>query len=455
MSDLTSQSWVGSSQRTLPPTFSQVAEAKRKQDELREYDNVLATAVQSEWVTSAASRMYERETAEFAPVGGYQVSKEEQHELQQQFGYQMAQEVMQGVKSPEELAFRRKNAEADKERGEVLARNGFTGFAAQMGAALFDPVGWAASLVAAPVAGSFKVGRLGRIGIGALTGAAENAAIEAVLAQGDYTRDVDDVLLAAGFGGMMGGTIGAMSRAKATPPVGTGQPMDEGLDAVLRGADDFDRASAKLVRDAMEYDAYMAARNFEPTLAPEIDIDMSILRHAEDLQKAASVRMTAKEKGNLKAKIREEQEALQALEEGRVAARAEKAAAKGAPRSKAEALDTKVELAAIGRRFDQPIKDAQKRIQELTDRLQAVEGAGAAKAEVKRFINLPREQQIKELGLDIPARKFDVTKAVDAAVAEIRAARKKTPTEERAAQIEEETITHRVILLGEDRKSVV
>ncbi|UNI76991.1 peptidoglycan lytic exotransglycosylase [Klebsiella phage KpnP_VR702] len=430
MAELPSQSWVGVAQRRLPPTFSQVAEAERKLEAQREQDKVMTTALESEWALYGGQRALERATTEFAPQEGYEVPQSTVEELSRIHGYEIAQEIVQGVQSPAELQFRMSNAQADKDRAETLARNGFTGFAAQLAAGILDPVGWAASVVAAPVAGAVKIGRMGRILKTGLLAAGENAALEAVLAQGDYQRNIDYVLTAAGFGMVMGGTIGAVTRQRVRGvETDTPRATVDDLDTVIRGADEFDQSASRAVMEAMEYDAYMAARNFEPLKAREVDFDMAIYQHTEGLRKQANVRMTAKEKGQLKASIRQAEDELRVMQESRTAAKAEHAAKKGAARSKAEALDTKVELQAISRRFDAPIADATKRLDELNAKLAQVENVAMSKAELKRFSRLSREEQIKELDLEVPSRKVDMHSAVREAVAAIRAERTKTPTE--------------------------
>lgn len=438
MVDSVNQSWVAAT-RQLPPTFSQVADAERKLEQLREDDKVMKTAIESEWMLYGGQRAIERSTTEFAPQEGYEVPESTKDELSKLHGFDIAREIVDGVQSPEELQFRMSNAMADKKRAEVLARNGFTGFAAQMAAGVFDPAGWAASLVAAPVAGAVKVGRLGRVIKTGVLAAAENAALEAVIAQGDYQRGVDDVLAAAGFGMVMGGTIGAVTRDRiarkgAGVTSGADSVVDD-LDTVVRGADEFDASASRAVREAMEYDAYMAARNYEPLRAKEVDADMAIFTHTENLKANANVRMSAKEKGQLKKQIRQLEEEAASLQGKKVDAVAEAAAAKGAPKSAADRLDLDVQKKALARRYDEPLADITSRLEELQAKLTRAENVGKAKEELKRFAELDRDAQIKELGLDVAARKVDMTSAVREAVAAIKAERKKTPTESHAEAI--------------------
>ncbi|ELO63622.1 hypothetical protein SEEE4220_18284, partial [Salmonella enterica subsp. enterica serovar Enteritidis str. 543463 42-20] len=140
-----------------------------------------------------------------------------------------------------------------------------------------------------------KVARVGRIIKTAAVAGAENAALEAILASGDYQKGADDVLAAAGFGMIMGGTIGAATRERIARKPGV-QGVNDGaetvvddLDTVVKGADEFDASAAKAVREAMEYDAYMAVRSYEPLRAKEVDMDVAILSHLDDLKANSSV----------------------------------------------------------------------------------------------------------------------------------------------------------------------
>ena len=441
MADDISQSWVTVSQRRLPPTFAQVADAERKLEAQRANDNVARAAFESEWALYGGQRAIERHTTEFAEQEGYVVPESTKDELSKIHGFEIAQDIVKDVKSPEELQFRMSNAMADKERAETLARNGFTGFSAQLAAGILDPVGWAASMVAAPVAGAVKVARIGRVIKTAAFAGAENAALEAVLAGGDYQRGADDVLAAAGFGMIMGGTIGAATRERIARKPGN-QGVNDGaaavvddLDTVIRGADEFDASAARSVREAMEYDAYMAVRSMEPLLAREVDVDMAILRHTDNLKANSSVRMSASEKGKLKTQIRQLESEAETMRGKKVDAVAEAAAAKGAPKSAADRLDLDVQKKALAHRFDEPLADIQSRLDELNSKLSRVENVGKAKEELKRFSALTREEKMKELGLDVPARKVEMTSAVREAVAAIRAEKKKTPTQVHAEQV--------------------
>lgn len=423
------QSWVGVATRSRPPTHGDVRRANRAMEEQRKDDKVFSTAIDNEWVLYGGQRAYERSAEEFTPVDGYQVPDETKRELSREYGFERSRDLLQGVNSPEDLQHRMMYANQDKERNEILARNGFSGFAAQMAASVLDPVGWAASLVAAPVAGAIKAGRIGHVMKTAAVAGAENAAIEAMLVQGDTHRDTDNVLLAAGFGMVMGGTIGMATRNRIGARGDAVEPQaSPEINSVISGADEFDLSASKAVREAMEYDAYMAMRNHEPLRANAVDNEMSVFLHTERLQADAKVRMSAKEKGGLKKEMRQIEAEIADMGGRKVDEMAAAAAAVGVPKGKGERLDLDVKRAALARRYDEPIADLTTRLEALKAKLARVEGADAARAEVKRFSSLTPEQKIAELGLDIAPRKVDITSAVKEAVAAVKAERKTTPT---------------------------
>ncbi|AIM51263.1 putative internal virion protein [Lelliottia phage phD2B] len=424
---MSDQSWVGVAQRNLPPTFSQVRNAERELEKRREGDKLFETAIESEWIAPAVGRMIDRDK-EFSLTEGYKVPETVQADLARDWGYEMSREITKGVVSEEDLNFRLANADADRKRAEVLSRNGFSGVGAQLGAALLDPAGWGLSIVAAPVAGAIKVKRLGHVFKTALVAGAENAALEAVLAENDYTRDIDNVFAAAGLGMVLGGTIGAVTRNRANGldrPEGTPRPETA---TVVEGADEFDKAASVAVREAMEYDAYMAARNYEPLRARDVDNELEVFNHTERLTADARVRMSSKEKGLLKREIRQLEDEITSMGGRKTDEMAEAAAAVGVPKGKGERLDLDVARAAIARSYDEPIKDLTARVDELKGKLSRGEGVDAAKAELKRFANLDRQAQIRELGLDVEPRRVDQTSAVKEALAALKAERKATPT---------------------------
>lgn len=432
MADWQNKPWVTVSQRGLQPTSAQVAEAERELDKVRKDDSVWDTAVENEWAVPAAQRAIDRNTAEFAPTLGYEVPREVQDELAMKHGFDIAQEIVKESKSEEELKFNIANADADFERQKVLSRNGYKGVGAQLAASVLDPVGWGAAVVSAPVSGLLKLKRVGHIGQMALIGGMENAAIEALLNQGDYYRDVDDVFTAAGFGMIMGGTIGALTRNKykgISDDIATPDARNDNINTVINGADEFDVAASKAVRDAMEYDAYMAARSYEPLRATDVDNAVSVMAHLDTLKANANVRMSGKDKGKLRSELANLETQREHLRQSKIDDVALRSSEVGVPKGKGEKVDLEVGKRVLARKYDEPINDITIKIDELKAKLDKVENVNKSKEELKRFSNLSREEQIKELGLDVKPRRIDTTSAVQAALKEIRDSKPKTPTE--------------------------
>ena len=428
----TRQTWVATTERDLPPTMSQIAQAKRKQEEQQSYKELANLAIEDQQLISGGSRAFDRTFTTFKPEEGFKVDDSTFEQLRTEFGAEYAREVVDGVKSTGELEYRTNYYRQDKERAQKLAGYGVEGFVASLASGLLDPVGWGASIVAAPLGGTAKLAGLARIGKLAAMAGAENLALESIMYTGDTQRGVDDLFMAAGAGMVMGGTIAAATRSKVNIPTKESTVVDEGLDTVIRGADEFDITTAKAVRETMEYDAYMAMRDNTPR--DVVDHSAAILQHIEDLKKGASIRPTAKEKGNLKGQISEAEAKIEAYRQAKIDETAMLAAERGAPASKGQRLDLDVAKNVLSRKFDAPIKDLEARVQEMRNQLTQYEGVDTAKAELKRFANLPREQQIKELGLDSPRTEVDIKSAVKEALDSIKAERKVTPVEKFEAE---------------------
>lgn len=430
--------WDGlANPREQAPTYSQMAEQQRQVQVEQDKQSLWSLATEDMWTLNGGSRAFERSFMAFQDDPTFKVDEEESKVLAQELGFQQANDLIKESKSRGELEAKLNWTRADIKRAQDISQYGWQGTGAQLLAAVMDPVGWGVGMISAPIMGASKVasmGRLGRAAAGAALGATENSMLESVMYAGDTQRHADDVFIAAGFGGLLGGTIGALSRQRPHLDV-EGRPVtqaDEGLDSVIRGADEFDREASRAVREAMEYDAYMAIRSqdIDPT---RVDVDMDIAIHMEGLRREANVRMSAKDKGNVKVKVRDTEARIRQLEAEHVSAKAELAAQTGVVRG-TEAFDFDVAKRLITRRYEEPLADLNRQLEELKGQVSRVEGVGAAKAEYKRFSSLSREEQMAELGLGAPARQVEVRSAVRDALKAIRQERRETPTEAFARQ---------------------
>lgn len=418
--------------RELPPSYSQIAEAQREQQKKQDEQSLWQLATEDMWTLNGGARAFERSFADFRDDPNFKVDETEFNQLSQELGYEQANSLVKDVKSRGELESRLNWTRQDMKRHQQLSAYGWQGVGAQLMAGLLDPVGWGLGALTAPIGGAAKVASLSRVGralVGAGIGGAENAALEGIMYAGDTQRQTDDVLIAAGFGAVLGGTIGALSRGR--PRVAEdGAPVtqaDEGLQQVIQGADQFDRDAARAVREAMEYDAYMAVRSSNPE-PNQVDFDMDILAHQEGLRRDANVRMSSNEKGQLKNRIRDTEARIREYEEAHVAAKADLAAKTGVVRG-SEAFDYDVAKRVLTRQYEEPLNDLRNQLSDLQTQMSKVEGVGAAKAELKRFSSLSREEKLKELGLDAAPRQVEVRSAVRDALKAIRQEKKETPTE--------------------------
>ena len=422
--------WVGSAQRELPPSYEQIAKSNRevkKQQSMKELANL---AIEDQQTISGGMRAADRYFTDFEPDPDFKVQDDQFKALRLEFGAEDAGSLIDGADSEGELNHRIAYHREDIKRHSKLASYGMKGVGASVASALLDPVGWGLTIATGGfVGGAAKIGKMSRIAKMATLAAGENVALESVLYAGDSQRDVDNLFIAAGFGGIMGGTIGAVTRGRVSRVKPDGSTVtDDGVDAIVRGADEFDASASKAVREAMEYDAYMAVRE-RATVRSSVDEDMQILDHISGLQQQGRVRTTASEKGGLKKNLRAVEEKIAEYRQRKIDDTAVLGARTGVPKTKAEKLDFEVARNTLARQYDEPIKDLQRQADELKGKLNASEGAGGARAEAKRFSSLTREQQLKELGLDVRTPPVDMASSVRTALREIKESRKATPTQ--------------------------
>lgn len=418
--------------RELPVSYSELAEANRTRQAEQDKQSLWSLATDDAWLVNSIGRAVDRSSFDFQDDPTFKVDDHTKDQLSQEFGFNKANEIIKGAKSQGELEARLNWNRTDIARHNTIAQYGWEGTAATLGAALFDPVGWGAAAITAPVYGAARLTQASRLVRGAAygaMGAAEGAAYGAVMQEGDTTISAHDLYVMAGFGGVLGGTIGLATRTRAATALDRG---DDAPAMTISAADTFDREASKAVREAMEYDAYMAARSNDPNPATGIDADMFIQDHISELRRRGNVRVGASEKGKLKNQIRELETRIEGYRASHTAERAELAARTGVVRG-AEQLDYQVAKATMARRWEEPIKDAQTRLDELNTRLQSIDDAGVSKAETKRFTSLTREQQMTELGLletrQVTQNKSAVRDALRALREERRAAEPESPTE--------------------------
>ena len=450
------------------PTFDQVAAQQRAIESQQDTQKMMGLALEDTQSLAGGKRVYDRYMKDFEPDPNFSIGEDQKKALRLEFGDEQSKEIMDGVNSQGELDSKAGYNREDMKRKQDLAAYGGTGIAASLVSSVLDPVGWAMSIASGPLGGGAKVTQIARIGRMAAIAGVENAALEAALVAGDTQLDGKHIFYAGLAGGIMGGTIGAATRIRAkgepgpldeiVPEGGTrgGTPGDSDLDMVVQGADDFDAATTRMGQDAMDYDAWLAARadpsiqgrdasdysswlernadpeaqgtdlrNYDTWLEQntrnqdvELSASIDIADHIDDLRSAANLRPTRIDHANVKSAIADEEANLANLRQQQIDARAEAAAQRGAPHNSDEALNLKVSQGVAGRQFDDAIAASQRRLDELHGTKKKQDGVGAAKEELKRFTSLTREQQAKEIGAGRGVEESDMGDALKRAFSE-------------------------------------
>lgn len=441
MSDMTSTDnrvgWDVVQDRDYAPTYDQIAQQQRAIEEKQNSARMIEVALDDTQLLAGGKRIFDRHMQDYQPEPNFAISDDQFGDIRREFGDEQAREITDGVKSSGELNDRMGYYREDIKRKQELSSYGMAGVGAALVSSALDPVGWAAAFASGPIGVGAKLTQVGRVARMAAIGGIENAAMEALMYEGDTQKSIDDVFVAGGFGGLMGGTIGALTRARVKPertlhdeitpeyegkPNTTPQP-DEDLRYTVEGADDFDASARRAVEDAADYDAWLAAR--ANTLPEEFDVKMGIADHVDTLQKAANLRPTRAEKATIKQHISDTEDQITFLKQQMIDERASVAAERGAPRSKADVINNEVSRRVITRSYQEDIDALTRQLNDFKAKQEAYTGVDNAKKELKRFTSLDQEAQAAELGLrNRKVEEFDVQQHVAKALEEMRAERK-------------------------------
>ncbi|CAB4139558.1 hypothetical protein UFOVP347_37 [uncultured Caudovirales phage] len=175
-------------------------------------------AVRQEWSLLWALR----DRPQFAPDPDYRLTPERLRELtqgvpEQHWGY------FSQATSEAHAGWLRDQMMRDLAAEQRLGQMGLTGVALRMGAAILDPLALgltaATEGLALPAIMGLKASRLQRIAASAAAGAGTNAAVEGILQGERPAGEMLDVLYAAGFGLVLGGTVGAWASRPTLEPI--------------------------------------------------------------------------------------------------------------------------------------------------------------------------------------------------------------------------------------------
>jgi hypothetical protein len=201
------------------------AEAQRVRDELHKAklapenpdykyrSGMSQTVYESTGIIPAIQRTFERRDAEFEKDPEFNVDLDMQTQWEAEYSENEI-EALKGSKSREHMAEIKRNIEEDRDRAMKLSQYGTQGVIQTVATALLDPPALALSAFTggygAVAQGSKAIRALKLAGVGSV----ELGAYEAILAASDTQQSIDNVYSGLAIGGLLGGAIGAATRAK-------------------------------------------------------------------------------------------------------------------------------------------------------------------------------------------------------------------------------------------------
>lgn len=248
---------------TFSTDFSTLQREREREREFSERDRAGAeelweAAKENEWL---GPRLGEQSQFATDPQSKYQVPQKRLEKLGLEYDQKELDFIAQANSQEDEQA-RIEKVQEDRRRNQLIASEGIRGIGYSMLAGMTDP-----ALLPLYI-GTGGAGAVGRAGVLAkalrsgAAGAAEGAAIEAVLASTDTQRDWTDVVLGGIGGGVISGAIPL--GAAGFKRLRKGQPADADVTAPTRDPEAFEAANsadsdmAKWTRDYREDQAIKA-----------------------------------------------------------------------------------------------------------------------------------------------------------------------------------------------------
>lgn len=416
----------GASATVIPERYTtteDTAVAQRAEEQRREdldWSDLPKQAIQSNWMVPSVSRFLERN--DYSPsIEGYKVPEEEldllPHKMEDK-------SYLRESTSPEDYKRRLVYLDEDLERKRGLASYGWQGAAAGFLAELFDPVGWGIGAIGAPQIAAMKGGRLLKAGAGALTFGTQGAATEALLAAGDTQKPVSDAMYGFAFGAVLGGGLGALSRVHPHAPAvaHASDLVDEAVrreaQLVVSHAGDIDtptfqRKPSRPGADA-NYPAEASLLDSEPATHPVFRKEEVTVKGVDDIEVARVVKeytSNLEAKGKMEFRGRQGAAARKGIEDAAAQTkadvgeirdlltreRAELVSEHGAPRNSSEHTKLEFLLQKLDDKYKPVLNAAQRKLDDLTDRLRASKESRNARKELDEFKAKTPEGQAKHL----------------------------------------------------------
>jgi len=381
---------------------------KKEQEELPEQKYFQAAASEA-FVFPAVKRAVERRSSQFEEEA-WEITPDMDSLLKSNYREE-DEKYLRESKSKEEFVARQRFIKEDQDRLNTMASGGWKGIGAMLAFSLVDPVSIGLSMATGGI-NSLRAGNAvaRAIKIGAMAGM-ENVAIDTALMQGNTQTDLHSLMLSFAAGSIIGGTVGAFSKAY-TPKV-----LDEVKAADIAAAADADNFIIKKTVGEASSDVDLNIRKAFPE-ADARRVQADILEHETALNRNLEGAMSKTQYKKAKVKLKQLKKDIE-YQNKRIAEATEASNAKRAALDEEHALkltEHKMTLETIEAKYN-PMLDAQ------VKKVRKLEGdARKNPANKKKADRLWKEEvKLEQLNQTKKARIKEVTKLAEAHVSKLDA----------------------------------
>ena len=380
---------------------------------------VTATAIDNQWLSHGAARLFDRHLDSDDPDPDYKTTDETLEALGNEFNLEDKKWLSESTSSAQ-YNNRINNLRDDIKRHRALASYGTKGAVAEIVAGVFDPAGWGLGLLSGGAGIGAKAGRIAQATKAGLIAGGEAAAFESVLAASDTQRGIEDIMFASGAGLLLGGSLGAAFRQG---PKGN----------FAKAADDVDTAMHTEVNDILKRESRTEAQATDaPDVTPETitinetkvklntkQVDGTLEAHVEELRNFQGKPLKGREKAQLKQSAKDLRKSADPIKAEWKAHKARVAASFGAPRNVDEAGRNKFRFDSIANMYEPRIKAIEERALKIDAKIENADEAAAKSAELRQFQDMTRVEQIRQLFPDgAPKLSDEIEKQAKAAKAQ-------------------------------------
>jgi len=381
---------------------------KKEQEELPEQKYFKAAASEA-FVFPAVERAIERRSSQFEEEA-WEITPDMDSLLKENYREE-DEKYLRESKSKEEFVARQRFIKEDQDRLNTMASGGWKGIGAMLAFSLVDPVSIGLSMATGGISKLRTGNAVARaIKIGAMAGM-ENVAIDTALMQGNTQTDLHSLMLSFGAGSIIGGTVGAFSKAYV-PKV-----IDEVRSADVAAAADAENFIIKKTVGEASSDVDLNIKKAFPE-ADARRVQADILEHETALSRNLEGAMSKTQYKKAKVKLKQLEKEIESQNK-RIAEATEASNAKRATLDEEHNLkltEHKMTLETIEAKYN-PMLDAQ------VKKVRKLEGDARKNPSNKKKANRLWKEEVKleQLNQTKKARIKEATKLAEAHVSKLDA----------------------------------